>query len=55
MDNLSLAEFMQANFKGIGLTDEELSRFNVAISDMNSYVTSVDFDAGEYEESVSDK
>ena len=54
-DNLNLAEFMQANFKDIGLTDEEWSRFNVAIRDLNSYTSTVDFDAGEYEESVSDK
>jgi plasmid stability protein len=55
MDNLSLAEFMDANFKGIGLTDEEWVRFNVAISDLNSFTCTVDFDAHEYEESVSDK
>lgn len=55
MDNLSLAEFMQANFKDIGLTDDEWLRFNVAISDLNSYRSTVDFDADEYEESVSDK
>jgi plasmid stability protein len=55
MDNLSLAEFMKANFKDIGLTDDEWGRFNVAISNLNSYASTVDFDAGEYEESVSDK
>ena len=55
MDNLSLAEFMQANFKDIGLTDEEWGRFNVAISDLSSYSSTVDFDAHEYEEFVSDK
>jgi plasmid stability protein len=55
LDNLSLAEFMQVNFKDIGLTDDEWLRFNAAISDMNSYRSTVDFDADEYEESVSDK
>jgi plasmid stability protein len=55
MDNLSLAEFMQANFKDIGLTDDEWVRFNIAISDLNSYTSTVDFDADEYEETVSDK
>jgi plasmid stability protein len=54
-DNLSLGEFMEATFKGIGLSDEEWHRFNVAISDMNAFHSSVDFDAGEYEESFSDK
>jgi plasmid stability protein len=55
MDNQSLAEFMQATFKDIALTDEEWQRFNVGISEMNSYMSSVDFDANEYEESTSDK
>jgi plasmid stability protein len=55
MDNLSLGEFMDVNFKGIGLTEDEWGRFNNAISDMNSYRSTVDFDADQYEESVSDK
>jgi plasmid stability protein len=55
MDNQSLAEFMRANFKDIGLTDEEWVRFNVAISDLNSYRSTVNSNAVEYEESVSDK
>jgi antitoxin FitA len=55
MDNQSLAEFMQATFKDIALTDEEWQRFNVGISEMNSYMSSVDFDANEYEESTSDQ
>ena len=53
--NQSLADFMEATFKDIGLTDEEWQRFNVGISEMNSYMSSVDFDADEYEESTSDK
>ena len=52
---MSLAEFMQATFKDIGLTDDEWRRFNLGVSEMNSEMASPDFEADEYEESTSDK
>jgi plasmid stability protein len=54
-DNQSLGEFMHATFKDIGLTDEEWHRFNIGVSEMNSDMSVLDFDAAEYEESSSDK
>ena len=55
MDNHSLGDFMQATFKDIGLTDDEWRRFNIGVSEMNLETSFPDFEADEYEESISDK
>ena len=53
--NQSLAEFMSAAFKGIGLTDEEWQQFNIGVSAIGSDMRIPDFAADEYEETISDK
>ena len=55
MDNQSLGEFMEATFKGLGLTDDEWRRFNIGVSEMSSEMSFPDFEADEYEDSGSGK